>query len=243
MAQGKYLTISVDDGHPADCKTAEFLNKYGLKATFYIPKINLERKVMGEPAIKTIAQAFEIGGHTYGHKPLTGIPQEEVRREVREGKDWLEQLLSRKITAFCYPRGRFNASVISAVRDAGFKGARTCMYGLNDFPDNPFLWGLSTQAHSHSRLVQVRHAILQNNFKGLMDFFLIQKGSVDWVENFKFSVEYVEKNGGIAHLYLHSWEIGQFNEWKRLEDLFSFLSGKKDLERVTNGELFAMRYK
>lgn len=76
-----------------------------------------------------------------------------------------------------------------------------------------------------------------------MDFFLIQKGSVDWVENFKFSVEYVEKNGGIAHLYLHSWEIDQFNEWKRLEGLFRFLSGKKDLGPVTNGELFAMRYK
>ena len=117
------------------------------------------------------------------------------------------------------------------------------MYGLNDFPNNPFLWGLSTHAHSHSWLVQVQHAVLENNFQGLMNFFLIQKGSVDWVDNFKFSVEYVKKNGGIAHLYLHSWEIDQLNEWKRLEDLFRYLFDKKDLERVTNGELFAMHYR
>lgn len=238
MVQGRYLTVSVDDGHPADLKTAQLLNKYGLKATFYIPKINPEREVMGESSIKTIAEAFEIGGHTYRHKPLTGISQEELKKEVGQGKDWLEQLIGKEITAFCYPRGKFNAAVIGVVKDFGFKGARTCMYGLSDFPNNPFLFGLSTHAHSHSRLVQVRHALLEDNFKGLMNFFLIQKGSVDWVDNFKFSVRYVEKNAGIAHLYLHSWEIDQFNEWKRLEDLFRYLSEKQDLKRVTNGELF-----
>lgn len=242
MVQSRYLTISVDDGDPADCKTAELLSKYGLKATFYIPKINPEREVAGELVIKEIAQAFEIGGHTYSHKPLTGISQEETREEVRNGKTWLEQLLSRKIVSFCYPRGKFNASVIGAVKDAGFKGARTCMYGLIDFPDNPFMWGLSTHAHSHTKFVQVRHAVLENNFKGLLNFFLIQKGSVDWVDNFKFSVEHVAANGGIAHLYLHSWEMDRFNEWERLEGLFRFLSGKNSLERVTNGELFALRY-
>lgn len=239
MIQGSYLTISVDDGHPADLRTAQLLNKYSLKATFYIPKINPEREVMGESAIKTIAEAFEIGGHTYRHKPLTGIAQEELKKEVGQGKDWLEQLLGRKITAFCYPRGKFNAAVIRVVKESGFIGARTCMYGLNGFPENPYLFGVSTHAHSHSRLVQVRHALLEDNFKGLMNFFMIQKGSVDWVDNFNFSVRYVEKNGGIAHLYLHSWEIEQFNEWKRLEDLFRYISEKQDLKRVTNGELFA----
>lgn len=243
MSQGKYLTISVDDGHPTDQKTAELLNKYSLKATFYIPKNNSEREVTGDQVIKRIAEAFEIGGHTYRHRPLTGISRGEILKEVLEGKDWLEQLLGRKLVAFCYPRGKFNASVIRAVKDSGFKGARTCMYGLIDFPSDPFLWGLTTHAYSHSRLLQVRHALLENNFKGLMNFFLIQKGTVDWVKNFKFSVECVEKNGGIAHLYLHSWEIDQFNEWKRLEDLFRYLTEKKDLKRVTNGELFAMYYR
>lgn len=240
--EGKFLTISVDDGHPIDHKSAELLNKYGLKATFYIPKINLERKVMEESDIKIIADSFEIGAHTYSHKPLWEIPENEMKKEVRNGKNWLEQLLGREITAFCYPRGKFNASIINAVRDSGFRGARTCMYNLNDFPKNPFLWGLSTHAHSHSKAIQIRHAILERNFKGLMDFFLIQKGSVDWVNQFKFAVEHVAENGGVAHLYLHSWEIEESNDWKRLEDLFRYLSEKRELRRVTNGELFIMYY-
>jgi len=242
MVQGKYLTISVDDGHPTDYKSAELLSKYGLKATFYIPKINLEREVMEESAIKRIADSFEIGGHTYRHKPLCNVPDIEIKKEVQDGKNWMEQLLGREIVAFCYPRGKFNSFIINTVKDSGFKGARTCMWNLNDFPKNPFLWGFSTHAHTHSIAIQIRHAILENNFKGLLNFFLVQKGSVDWVNQFKFTVEYVEQNGGIAHLCFHSWEIDEFNEWRRLEDLFRYLSEKKDLKRVTNGELFIMYY-
>lgn len=240
MIQDKYLTISIDDGHPSDCKSAELLSKYGLKATFYIPKINPEREVMDEPVIKKLADAFEIGGHTYSHKPLCGIPVNEIKKEVQDGKNWIEQLLGREVTAFCYPRGKFNTSIINAVRDSGFKGGRTCMYNLNDFPKNPFLWGVSTHAYSHSKAIQIRHAILENNFKGLLNFFLAQRSSVDWVNQFKFAIEYVERSGGVAHLYLHSWEIDKLNEWKRLEGLFRYLSGKKDLKRLTNGELFIM---
>lgn len=242
MIQDKYLTISVDDGHPADYKSVELLNKYGLKATFYIPKINSEREVMEESAIKEIAGLFEIGGHTYSHKSLCNVSDNEVKKEVQDGKNWMEQLLGRAIIAFCYPKGKFNASTINTVRDLGFKGARTCMYNLNDFPTNPFLWGVSTHAYSHSKAIQIRHAVLENNFKGLMNFFLVQKGSIDWVKQFKFAVEHVEQNGGIAHLYFHSWEIDKLNEWERLEDLFLYLSEKKDLKRVTNGELFKIYY-
>lgn len=242
IVHGKYLTVSVDDGHPTDFKSAELLSKYGLKATFYIPKMNPEREVMEESEIKIIGNSFEIGGHTYGHKPLLGISESEIKREILDGKTWIEQLQGKEVNAFCYPRGKFNPIVIRALKDAGFKGARTCMYNLNDFPKDPFCWGVSTHAYSHSKTIQIRHAILEKNFKGLFNFFLIQKGEVDWVDQFKFAVEYVERNGGIAHLYFHSWEIDKLNEWKRLEDLFRYLSGKKDLKRITNGELFNMHY-
>ena len=46
MKDTGYLTISVDDGHPTDFKSAELLARYGLKATFYIPARNPEREVM-----------------------------------------------------------------------------------------------------------------------------------------------------------------------------------------------------
>ena len=47
----RFVTISVDDGDPRDFRTAELLDKYGLKATFYIPSRNPERPVMAESQI------------------------------------------------------------------------------------------------------------------------------------------------------------------------------------------------
>ncbi len=240
MPTGKYLTISIDDGHPKDLMTAELLNKFALKATFYIPIKNPEREVMGKFDIITISEHFEIGGHTYNHRPLNGIPKKVVEREINDGKKYLEQLLGKQVISFCYPKGKFNAMIAAVVRDAGFMGARTCMFNLNYFPKNPYLCGVSTHAYSHSKAIQIRHAILERNFCGLMDFFRIQKGRVDWVDQFKLAVDYVEQHGGIAHLYLHSWEIDELNQWERLGDLFAFLSQKSGLKHITNGELFIL---
>lgn len=240
MPEDGYLTISVDDGHPADRRTGDLLWKYGLKATFYIPARNQERKVMGAPDISAIAAFFDVGAHGYNHKPLKGMPEKEIKKEVRDGKDWLEQLLGREVVSFCYPKGKFDANVIRFVRETGFKGGRTCMFNINGFPRNPFLWGLSTNAYPHSIAVQVRHALLEGNFQGMIDFFRIHKASIDWVYHFELAVRHVERNGGIAHLYFHSWEIDELDEWGRLEDLCRYLSEESDLKRVTNNELFTL---
>src|SRR2546422_1106628 len=65
-----FVTVSVDDGHPSDIATAALLCKFGLRATFYVPRINPERPVMAPPQIIELASMFEIGGHTLSHVQL-----------------------------------------------------------------------------------------------------------------------------------------------------------------------------
>ena len=60
----RFVTISIDDGHVTDLRTAELLTKYGLQATFYICARNPERPVMELAQIRELAKAFEIGAHT-----------------------------------------------------------------------------------------------------------------------------------------------------------------------------------
>ena len=232
--------MSIDDGHPKDLRMAEMLGSSNIKATFYIPIKNPERKLMENSEIRSIAEHFEIGGHTYNHTPLNKITKKMVEQEVVDGKDSMEQLLGKRLISFCYPRGKFSNMAINVVKNAGFVGARTCMYFLNEFPSNSYLWGVSTHAHYHSLIIQIRHALLERNFRGLLNYFKIQKGTLDWVDQFKLVADYVESFGGIAHLYLHSWEIDQNDEWKKLEDLLYYLALKKDLKRVTNGDLFIL---
>ncbi|MCX6910233.1 MAG: polysaccharide deacetylase family protein [Verrucomicrobia bacterium] len=74
MQKPAYLTISVDDGHPLDMRTAELLDRHGLKATFYVPAANPEREVMTKEQVRELSRRFEMGGHTYHHVPLASLP-------------------------------------------------------------------------------------------------------------------------------------------------------------------------
>jgi peptidoglycan/xylan/chitin deacetylase (PgdA/CDA1 family) len=234
----KYLTISVDDGHPTDLRTGTLLQRFGLKATFYIPRTNPERTTMDPTDVREIASHFDIGSHTGSHVSLRSLDSASAFDEIESGKNWLEDLTGRKVSAFCYPRGKFNARIEGLVRKAGFTGARTCMFNLHEFPGNPFLWGLSTHACSHSMPIQLRHALMEKNFRGAVNFIRDYKCATDWVEHFRAAIKHVDKNGGIAHLFLHSWEIEEQAQWPRLTELLNEIAQRRDFVRVTNSELF-----
>jgi len=233
----RYLTISVDDGFPDDSKAADLLHKYGLQATFYLPARNPERAVMPPSQVRELSLRFEIGGHTYNHAPLAVLPDETARMEICDGKKWLEDLLGKPAVSFCYPRGKFNRRTPTLVKQAGFLGARTCLFNLHDIPENPFLWGLSTHACNHSPLIQVRHALLERNFAGLRNFCTVYKGASHWQAHFFHGLRYVEQHGGVVHLYFHSWEVGELGQWQLLDSVLHS-AAQHALTPVTNGMLF-----
>lgn len=240
LASTRFVTISVDDGDPRDFRTAELLQKYGLEATFYIPSKNPERPVMSESQVRELAKGFEIGAHTVNHLPLKSMTDAQAFEEISGGKKWLEDLLSRPCISFCYPRGKFNGATPGLVKKAGFLGGRTCLFNLHTFPQNPFLWGLSTHAYSHSKAIQLRHAALEGNYRGLVNFLSTYKGTTDWQRHFHLALDHVEKNGGIAHLYFHSWEVDDLKLWGAIEAVFAEISRRKGFTRVTNGKLFEL---
>jgi peptidoglycan/xylan/chitin deacetylase (PgdA/CDA1 family) len=233
----------VDDGCPGDWKAADLLHKYGLPATFYIPAKNPEREVMGASEIREIGREFEIGGHTYNHTGLRTLADGRALEEIVSGKKWLEDLLGCPVHSFCYPQGKFNGRTPDLVKQAGFIGGRTCLFNLHEFPLNPFLWGLTTHAGDHSKTIQVRHALLEGNYRGMANFFTIYRGATNWQQHFLNGLQHVAENGGIAHLYFHSWEIEENHQWNELEAVFQRIveaASRYNFIRATNGELFAL---
>lgn len=236
----RYVTISIDDGHPTDVKTAELLEKYGLAATFYLPSNNAERPVMRSSDIREIARRFEVGGHTLNHTPLRFLRPEKAWAEIRDGKSWLEHEVGRPVVSFCYPRGKFNGKLAAMVKQAGFLGARTCLQNVTSFPKNPFCWGVSTHAGDHSVYIQIRHALLEGNLAGARNYFRTYDCATEWDTHFMYALDDVEVHGGIAHLYLHSWEIDESQHWVKLEHVFESISARTTLTRITNGALFSL---
>jgi hypothetical protein len=88
-------------------------------------------------------------------------------------------------------------------------------------------------------LIQARHAVLEQNFAGLQNFFTIYKGATDWFTHFSHGLDHVEKHGGIAHLYFHSWEIDELGDWERVESALRAAS-QRGFTAATNGALFRL---
>lgn len=236
----RYLTISVDDGHPSDSRTAELLLAAGLSATFYVPATNPEHAVLAPRELRTIAESFEVGAHTFSHCPLSALPEERAFEEIRAGKAWLEDRIGAPVISFCYPRGKFGRRTPQLVREAGLLGARTCMLNLNEFPRDRYLTGVSTQAHAHAPHIQIRHAIHEGNLRGLRDYFRIARMTSDWASHFAAALKWVDRYGGVAHLYLHSWEIDAQDDWGKLRAVLEHAASYERLARVTNGQLFEL---
>jgi peptidoglycan/xylan/chitin deacetylase (PgdA/CDA1 family) len=234
-----FLTLSIDDGHPTDLKTAELVANFGLRATFYVPASNRERPVMSVAEIRELSAIFEIGSHTLNHRRVNRLSDSEARIEIDDGKKWLEDVLSQEVVSFCYPGGKFNQRTGQIVKDAGFLGARTCRVNTYSAPADPFHWGVTTQAYTHGVLKSLR----MNSLAGSMNQLRICGLAHDWETHFVRSLDWVEGKGGIAHLYIHSWETDMLGEWNKLKRVLANAASRKRLIRVSNGDLFAKWHK
>jgi peptidoglycan/xylan/chitin deacetylase (PgdA/CDA1 family) len=235
-----YVTVSVDDGHPSDQHAADLLSSLGYAATFYVPARNPEREVLEPGGVRRLAEAFELGGHTYNHLALPPLDRERARREIRDGKDWLEDAISAPVKSFCYPRGKFDRQTRDLVAEAGFAGARTTMGNIVTLPHDAFLAGATTQAFSHPRRIHARHAVVERNWRGAANYMRIFRFATDWTEHFELGVAHVCSHGGVAHLWFHSWELDEYEQWGRLEHLLRRIKDRYEFQCTTNGRLFAL---
>src|SRR2546427_2367571 len=79
-----------------------------------------------------------IGCHTHNHPVLTKLSTTQVRQEVLGSKLALEDALSQRVNAFCYPYGTYNARVREVVQEAGFDVAFTVDLGGGKLGDDPY---------------------------------------------------------------------------------------------------------
>lgn len=86
-----------------------------------------EFEPMSEQDLREVAEAgIEIGGHTWSHSFLPQLSPGQLRRELVEARDYLEQVTGRKVRTFAYPNGQppdFPDALVADVQRAGYLGA------------------------------------------------------------------------------------------------------------------------
>jgi peptidoglycan/xylan/chitin deacetylase (PgdA/CDA1 family) len=238
----RLVTTSWDDGDPADLRVAELLGARGLAGTFYVPLVGYRGgPTLAAAGLRELASGgFEIGAHGVSHRTLRGLPPEELEHEVRASKSTLEQTLGREVGMFCYPRGRYDRRVRARVRTAGYRGARTTRLLGTRLDFQPYDMPASLQAFPHTGWAYVRNMAKARDAGRLWSYWRHGRGAADWVELGRRLFDRVLAEGGVWHLFGHSWEIAQRGLWAGLEELADYVRGRPGVLYATNREVLEM---
>lgn len=83
-----------------------------------------------------------IGAHTVSHPILAVTAEKEAEREIRQGKEHLENLLDQPIRLFAYPNGKpgcdYRPLHVDMVRKLGFEAAVSTHWGANSIDTDPW---------------------------------------------------------------------------------------------------------
>ncbi len=238
----KIVTTSWDDGDPADLKVASLLCARRLPGTFYVPM----KGYRGRPTMKAAdlrslsAEGFEIGAHSVSHRTLPVLPEAEIENEVRASKETLESILRREVPMFCYPRGRYNQQVVDRIKSAGYRGARTTRMLSIESSFSRFEMPTSLQVYPHTKWTYVRNIVKARKPGRLWHYLSRFRDAKNWVELGKELFDRVLEDGGVWHLYGHSWEIEELGLWTGLAELLDYVRGRDGVQYASNSETLAL---
>lgn len=222
--KAKAFTLSYDDGVIQDRKLIEMFDMYGAKCTF-----NLNYGVLGykqvitgpdqkkldiskfdKEEVKELYKNHEVGGHGLYHSSLISIGVPYAMYEIIEDKASLEKLIDKQVKMFAYPFGHYNDKVVSLLKDAGYKGARTVE---------------STHSFEIPKDFLVLNPTCHHNDPELM------KLAEDFVKKPNFMPS-------LFYLWGHGYEFDHDENYDVMENLLKYLSDyKDDIWFATNSEV------
>jgi len=238
------VTTSWDDGDILDKRLSDLLQRHGIKGTFYISK-NYRKERLSEKDLQQMSKVHEIGAHTMTHPDLRTIAPKNLKYEINESKQWLEELICTEVKMFCYPAGFYNSSAVLVVQEAGFFGARTTNLGYTAYSSDPYLMHTTIQVYPFPfrKLSEKKYYLgkllepYTQRSPELRTLGVSILSMYSWLSMAKATFDTALKNGEVFHLWGHSWEIDKYGMWDELEKFLQYIGNRKDCVYITNGEL------
>ena len=129
----KPVVLSFDDGYRSDWRAAApILQRIGWTGVLNLCMNAVHpHGDLPVPLVHGLVRAgWEIDDHTLTHHDLTTLDAAGRHREIVVSRAVLRALTGQPVSFFCYPSGRYDATVVAAVKAAGFVGAPTTDVGL-----------------------------------------------------------------------------------------------------------------
>ena len=156
----KPVVVSFDDGYASQYRTA-FPALRGRRwpgvLNLQVDRLGARGGITRAQVRRLLAAGWELASHTFTHPDLRTVDPVRLEREVAGSRASLAAAFGVPVDFFCYPYGRFDATVQAAVRAAGYKAATTTRRGAASPQDDPFALDriIVTPNHSPKRLLRV----------------------------------------------------------------------------------------
>ena len=208
----KVLTMSYDDGKPADLRLVRIFRKYGIKGTFHLNAGLYEDPQYGRiplDQVRELYQGMEIACHTYTHPTIERCPMSQVIAQTLEDRKALEVIAGYPVRGMSYPNGSYTKEIEEAMKLCGIEYSRTVI-STDDFaiPDNFMEWK-ATCHHNHHLLENGKRFMELNKTQYLY----------------------------MMYVWGHSYEFDLQNNWELIESFCEMIGGRDDIWYATNIEI------
>ncbi|MFB3881422.1 MAG: polysaccharide deacetylase family protein [Armatimonadota bacterium] len=134
----RWVSLTFDDAYRSFlAEAAPVLGEFGFTAAVFVPTAyagaradwDSEGVASGETVLswdemRSLQESgFRFYPHGVKHRPLAGLADGELARELRQSRDTAESELGRPAVVCCYPYGSYDARVVAAAQAAGYQGA------------------------------------------------------------------------------------------------------------------------
>lgn len=137
------VSITFDDGY-SDTLTvaAELLCSHKLPFCVFVTAqniLNTDSKYLSKKQLVELSQMANvtIGSHGFSHRHLSDLSNEQVRQELLQSKELLEDLTGNPVDTMSYPHGSYTPTVLKIAAELGYKFATTSNWGVYKIGSNP----------------------------------------------------------------------------------------------------------
>jgi len=133
----KPIVITFDDGY-RDAYTDAYpiLKKHNMTGTFYLiynfSQKNDANYLTWDMAKNMAENNMQLGSHTLSHPNLIQVSTTNLKKEIEESKQKIQEQTGVNINHFCYPSGKYNNDVITTLKSADYKTAVTTKSGITN---------------------------------------------------------------------------------------------------------------
>jgi peptidoglycan/xylan/chitin deacetylase (PgdA/CDA1 family) len=125
------VEVTLDDGTEDHVRAAKVLSELGLSGIFFVitGRLGMPGYLSRQDVRAILSLGSRVGSHTVTHRRMPNLTRHELRQELMQSRDTLEQLVGTRIEWLAPPGGYLDDRCLEASLNCGYRFVRTMRWG------------------------------------------------------------------------------------------------------------------